>query len=280
MLAIYLLAAAAALVPATLVPLLAGRGWPAIVSSRTAGRARRATAGLGRVPAALVTLLACSAAVIVVCWPLGEALSRAEQAVDRPVFRWVQQRQQGSWTHLNAWITLIGERSQLKVVCLVAAVVFAVLWRRRWWVPVLAMGGQFVLEQYVQEILKRVVDRGHPPTALGTFPSGGCARVIMTFGTIALLAALTWRISARGRVMLCTAVAVAASIEGYTRVYLQKHWLTDVIGGWLFGGMLLLGFALSVCVLVGRSAEGVTENHADRALAGPVGAFAERTSAP
>jgi membrane-associated phospholipid phosphatase len=52
-------------------------------------------------------------------------------------------------------------------------------------------------------------------------------------------------------VALGTIVLVLASYEGYSRIYVQKHWLTDVLCGLLFGPALLFGYALAVGVLVG-----------------------------
>jgi membrane-associated phospholipid phosphatase len=185
----------------------------------------------------------------VVCWPLGVLLARLESTVDVPTLRWVADHRNDRWVEINQWLTLMGERAPLKLVCLIAAAVLAVLWRRLWWIPVAALAVQFGLEQYSQEILALVVHRGHPPTGIGTYPSGGCARVIMTFGTIILLVTLRWTVATRWRIVGITSVAVAAGIEGYTRIYLLKHWLTDVVGGWVFGSLLLLALGLSLGAL-------------------------------
>ncbi len=185
------------------------------------------------------------------------------------MFDHVHAQRDAGWEQLNNWITVIGDRGPLKVITVVTAVGFAVLWRRRWWIPMAAMPLQFVLEQYTQEILKLVVNRGHPPTDLGTYPSGGCARVLMTFGTIAILAGLTWRIPRSGRTVLATALAVAVTVEGYTRIYLQKHWFTDVIGGWIFGSLLLGVMALSLFLATGRLIEANPSSRAHPDSAGP-----------
>jgi membrane-associated phospholipid phosphatase len=254
---IYLFAVLAVLVPLVLVPLAAARWVPAasrgrfLTGVRDSANALVATAGRG--PAALVVLLAGSAAVVAVCWPLGEALSRLEPSVDVPVFEYIHARRHETWEAINEFYSALGDRDPLKVVSVAAALFFAPFWKRRWWIPVVAMFGQYLLEQYIQQILATVVDRGHPPTDLGTYPSGGCARIMMTFGTIFLLADLTWRISRTGRTVLATLVVLLVSVEGYTRMYAEKHWLTDVIGGYIFASLMIGVVALTLWTFLGRT---------------------------
>jgi membrane-associated phospholipid phosphatase len=247
---VYALFALAICVPAFGLPVLSRRVGPVAVRVRTVTDAL--IEAVGRVPAALLTLFAGAGAIVAVCWPLGEGLSRLEPMVDRRVFAYVAGVRDDIWERLNSAYTVIGDRAPLKWVTVIAAITFAVLWGRRWWIPAVAMLGQFPLEQYTQEILKKVVDRGHPPTDLGTYPSGGCARVLLTFGTILVLASFTWQLSRTVRVTAFTALAVADVLEGYTRIYVQKHWLTDVIGGWIFGSLLLAVVAVSIATVAGR----------------------------
>lgn len=257
MVLIYALGALSVLVPMLLVPLVATRWVPAVRASRVADRLRFAVAGLteafGRLGAALVVLLAGCAAVVTICWPLGELLSRLEPTLDHSVFDYVHARRVDTWADINSFITAIGDRYPLKWVTVVAAIGFAIAWRRRrWWIPLVAMPLQFVVEQYTQQILALTVDRGHPPTDLGTYPSGGCARVMLTFGTIAVLAGLTWNIPRRGRIAIATALTVLVSVEGYTRIYAERHWFTDVIGGWIFATLLFGVMVLTVLVAENR----------------------------
>jgi membrane-associated phospholipid phosphatase len=202
---------------------------------------------------ALVALLGGLAATFAVCYPLGLLAHALEGGVDWPVFRYFEAHQHpGWWTDLNKGLTLMGNRPQIKVACVVAAVLLAVLWRRRgWYIPPAVIAVTFVAEKYLQRALAVTVHRGHPPTSLGTYVSGGVARLITVYGTILLLALLALpRVSRAWRAALWAALGLAAVVEGYTRVYLLKHWLTDVIGGVVFGAMLLATIAATTMAVV------------------------------
>jgi membrane-associated phospholipid phosphatase len=252
---LYFIAALAVIVPAVAGPPLAYGPGRRIARSRVAGRTGAAidglVAALGRPAAAVVVLLAFSAAVITVFWPLGVLAHGLENAIDWPVLTWVTSRRNPDFESFNWFCTALGDRYPLKWVTAVGGLVFAALWRRRFWIPLLAIPAAFVVEQYVQTIVSGMVDRGHPPTGLGSYPSGGVARIVMTIGALALFTSLTFRLSRRWNRTLGTVVLVLATYEGYSRIYVQKHWTTDVVCGLIFGPALFLGYALAVCVLAG-----------------------------
>src|SRR5581483_10083540 len=95
-------------------------------------------------------------------------------------------------------------------------------------------------------------DRGTANAGAGSFPSGGCARLITAYGIVFFLALVTWpSIARRWRIAGWTTLAVLAFVEGYTRLFLFKHWLTDVLGGWLFGALMLLALIAATRCLAG-----------------------------
>ena len=209
---------------------------------------------LGPARAALVILLAGTAATVAVCWPLGAVAAALEQPVDLPIFEWTQARfsPDDLWARTNAVVTKMGDPLEMLAASLIAAAVLGLLWwRRGWWVPPVVLAATLGIEWYVQMLLGAVVDRGHPPTGTGTFPSGGSARVVVVYGVIFYLALRTWpMINARSRIIGWTTVGVLAAMEGYSRLYLLKHWATDVPGGWIFGFLLLLAIVASASALL------------------------------
>jgi membrane-associated phospholipid phosphatase len=212
---------------------------------------------LGRYGGAVAVLLATSAAAVVVCWPFGRFARRFEPQIDAPFLRWTQRhvKSHGSWYHLNSILTHMGNRPQIKIISLVAAVVFAALWARRgWWIPPLIIAAALGFEKFGQSVLAKVVDRPSPGLPrFGTYPSGGCARLVVTYGIIFYLILLTWpSISRRWRVAGFTAIAILSWVEGYTRIYLIKHWGMDVVGGWLYGTLLLLALIAAASCFMPR----------------------------
>ena len=95
--------------------------------------------------------------------------------------------------------------------------------------------------------LKRLVDRPRPDYLLlgpvpddASFPSGHSIYAILFCGLLIFLAEQSIKpLAIRRSVQAGLALLVLA--VGASRVYLGAHWPSDVIGGYLFGGLALLG---------------------------------------
>lgn len=227
-----------------------------IAQSGVAGRARRTLdtclTELGPVLPALIVVLAGISFTVASMWVLGKGAHALQGRVDWPVWRWFGAHQNAGWT--DAWwhITSMGSPVVTQRLAVLGAIVFAIVWRKRvWWLPPVAFGLAYVAEKYGQILLKLVVDRGHPPHAalkfgtiaptLGTWPSGGCARVLIIYGLILYFAIRAYR---NGRAsnawIIGTAVLFTAlTVQAYARLNDMEHWITDVVGGTIFGVLLL-----------------------------------------
>jgi PAP2 superfamily len=215
---------------------------------RLLGRRMRAGAdgsagAMGRPATATVVLLACWAVVIIVGSLLGILAHRLQGAVAEPALRWWQSNHLGGpWMTFWERATNIGSPTITQAFTYAGAVVLlALYWRlpRRWLPSVMLMLG-YLGTKYAQTIVKATVHRGHPPTSLGSWPSGGVSRVFVIYGLIAFFVILRfWPRDRRVWVGGATLVAVLATIQAYARLFNLEHWLTDVIGGFVFGPTML-----------------------------------------
>jgi membrane-associated phospholipid phosphatase len=126
------------------------------------------------------------------------------------------------------------------------------LWRRdRCWALVLPplMAGTGAL----QFLAKWAVDRPRPDLQPWGFPSGHVLSLVVFFGFLAYLG-WTSGTSSRRRRAIALLCASPVLVVAYSRLYLDRHWLTDLAGGFAVGLAYLLLVLLIVEVARGRSA--------------------------
>jgi membrane-associated phospholipid phosphatase len=197
---------------------------------------------------------------------LGEISQRVEDPVDWPVFHWIEDVQDDGWARPMNVLGQMGNIGPTRLVAVVAIVVLtaaALARRERWWVPAVLIGGTVLVQKFDQAALAKIVDRGHPPTTLGTYPSGGCARILAIYGVIMFLVLAYLRAGRLVRACGWSLIVTMAFAEGYTRLYLNKHWVTDVLGGWAVGGMMLAVTVFAGATLLSRSRPSPAEGSAD-----------------
>jgi membrane-associated phospholipid phosphatase len=167
------------------------------------------------------------------------ALAAAQQQflpLDRSVRDWVQPMRSG-WLDLSMeMVSFLGEPAGLIPMIVIAS---AALWRasRRWalLLPVL-MAGTGVL----QLVGKWAADRPRPNSAPWGFPSGHVLSLAVFFGIMAFLLVTLSDQHRRWRLSACLACGVAVGLVAVSRIYLDVHWLSDVIGGFALGTAYLL----------------------------------------
>ncbi|MGW1893688.1 phosphatase PAP2 family protein [Streptomyces sp. NPDC002004] len=143
----------------------------------------------------------------------------------------------------------------MRALCALA--VLWLLWRRAWslaaWVA-----GACVAGALLQQALKATVDRPRPvwpdpvdSAHYAAFPSGHAMTATVVWGLLLWLL----RLYGAGRALWSTAVALAVLSVlgvGLTRMWLGVHWPSDVLGGWLFGALVVALTIVSYAVSARR----------------------------
>jgi len=183
---------------------------------------------------ALASLIAFSALTAVVVQHRSDGLDQlAREFVHQPRHPLLQ-------PSMEAVSLLGGQSGQVPVVVLGTVL----LWRRRrrWSLALpVVMAGAGML----QLVAKWAVDRPRPNLDPWGFPSAHVLTAVVLFGYIAYVGARQgWRGLGIG------AAAALVCTVAFSRMYLDAHWLSDVLGGFSIG----LAYLLAVIWLLGSTA--------------------------
>jgi len=145
----------------------------------------------------------------------------------------------------------------LEVTTGLAAVLFGFLWQAGFRIQSAAVG-VYALALGLEELYKVVVFHpgpngriSHPDgpslTSLleghggvsNSFPSGHVLRSVVVYGLAAFVVYRLALSERRGLLAIAGAVLIVAAVS-FDRLFLEVHWVTDVAGGLLLGGALLL----------------------------------------
>jgi membrane protein DedA with SNARE-associated domain/membrane-associated phospholipid phosphatase len=194
--------------------------------------------------AALVVLAACLLAIgwAWFAWSATLLVGGGPLPLDRAVFDAMVALRNPLADRLMAALSSIGDVQVLLPASLL--VLLWLTWRRRWmaaahWLAALAFG--LVLTRGLGAVvtMPRPVD-----AAVGFgFPSVAVTMTTIVFGFFAVLIAR--ELPGRRRIWPYLVAGVAVTLLGFARLYLDAHWLSDIVGGVLFGlaWLLLLGIA-------------------------------------
>lgn len=245
-----------------------------ILVLRAAGPGRAALAslveGYGRLVAFLIGLSAGTGATLVVCMLVGVG-ARAFDDEDWRFFYWVSGQQSHGLTQLMKILTQIGGTLEMRITAVVVGVILVALKPRFAWVTVLALFSVMALQFELAQILGLAIHRGHPPVGFGTYPSGGVSRLVALPGVVLLLVTRYWRPVNPWLVRAGWGlVALLGWTELYSRVYLGKHFVSDSVGGAVFGVMLIITVGLAVAAaMLDRVTAARTSPAQPRSLAVP-----------
>lgn len=117
-------------------------------------------------------------------------------------------------------------------------------WRLGWRAGLLVLAALGLMG--TNEVFKDVVDRPRPlePVTGGgeSFPSGHTLHAVLISGLVGLLVAPRLTQAVHRRALLAAALLWPALV-GVSRVHLEEHWPSDVLGAYVFGAALLIVIA-------------------------------------
>jgi membrane-associated phospholipid phosphatase len=175
---------------------------------------------------------------------------------DVAIARFIQRAPQPPAQSLADFGNWIGSARVFGVITAVLAMLLLVL--RRPWDAAIVFGAYAA--RLFNGLLKAIVDSPRPsadqirvtsfPGGLG-FPSGHAMGAMLGFGAIAIVSSrlITNR---RWRRAVQIACAVLILDVGFARIYVGAHWPSDVIGGYLWGAILLTVVYFSVVAIERR----------------------------
>jgi membrane-associated phospholipid phosphatase len=184
----------------------------------------------------LAGFVAAVAVLYAFAWLADQVLDQETQALDFGTLAWLQTYSSPSLTLAAEAVSLMGSQ----VILLLGALLLGLFaWQRRWGAAamlLLVVGGAEVLNS----ILKSQFHRTRPTDVSGfidaqqfSFPSG---HAMVSAAFYFYLAYLTRRlIHGRWRGVLVTGLIVLVLLIGLSRLYLEAHYLSDVVAGYLAG---------------------------------------------
>jgi undecaprenyl-diphosphatase len=163
---------------------------------------------------------------------------------DSGLSRWLAGERTADLNQVTRWTTLLSETITVTVLAVLAVAITALVWRR-WREPMLvavAVAGEVAIFL----VVTMLVDRKRPPVPhldeappTSSFPSGHTAATIALWGALAVLASERAR-SALVRGLFLTLAVLLPLLVASSRMYRGMHYLSDVLGGALLGGLWLV----------------------------------------
>jgi membrane-associated phospholipid phosphatase len=193
-------------------------------------------------------LLGCAVVLAAVLVGVGWVLSKVVHddgvgRADSSLSRWLAGERSPGLDDVTAVTSEVGGTLTITILAVVAVAVTAWVWRR--WREPMAVAVAVAGEVAIFLAVSMLVDRQRPPVGhldeappTSSFPSGHTAATLALWGALAVLASERARSAAVKRLFVGLAVALPLLVA-VSRLYRGMHYLSDVLGGILLGGVWL-----------------------------------------
>lgn len=213
---------------------------------RHGSRSRRAKARLGSVARAVISFQGLAVWLVAVTMLAAGPLQGLDRALNRPWSRMVLPDLRPFFVHV------VDSLADARVAMSVAsAVSLIVAWRARSIRPLVVTAAALTSGTALVVAMKLVTARPRPMSGNPSFfhaglgenatiyPSGHVVNAILIYGVAVYLVTNYERVRRRtGRLLWC-GVALITLVAALTSLYLQWHWVTDLLGGLVAGGLVL-----------------------------------------
>ena len=173
---------------------------------------------------------------------------------DRGALQGFQDNQSGWLDSAALAVTSLGGWAAA-IILMAGMILYLAICRRRIDALIVLFSGAPILAGFP---LKEAIGRARPeylmtgsaPSTM-SFPSGH-SLFAMVFGGLLIVLAEEWIESIKVRRALQVGLGLLILAVGASRVYLGAHWPSDVLGGYLFGAIALLGLVLVRNMMLGQ----------------------------
>ncbi len=176
----------------------------------------------------------------------GIMLRDAVSNADVSIFNLMSEMRNAPADEIMIALTMAGDNLILAVM--ITVTIAWLIWRRAYRAAI-AAAIVFVAGRVFVSVITYAIERPRPVELHGAseafaFPSGHATMATLAFGVVAVL--VSHSMGRWGRSVVIATCGLAVIAISYSRVYLGVHWLSDVLGGLLFGTIMTAAFAVAI----------------------------------
>ncbi len=177
---------------------------------------------------------------------------------DIEVSRWVQSFQTPRLDNFMEGVSLFGNTIPAAIIIALSVALLFFAGRRG---EAALLGSAALIAYLINTGLKLAIDRPRPSPSLvqvavdasgGSFPSSHAMHMMVFLGLLAFLAALYLRPEGL-RWLSQVLLLMLLLVTGLSRIYLGAHWFSDVVGGYLFGLVVVVAAVWSYRLWLAKS---------------------------